>query len=95
MGAKENPGGHPGSKTCVSSDSNVTRWYDQVPWHEDPMLAYAKGMADGYQIGIDDIAQDIYVALLQALGSTDPKEAFGSLIRWRDQLAARGGQPWA
>lgn len=46
-------------------------WWDQVDWWTDPRLAYARGLADGYQQGRDAADAELVQALARALGGPD------------------------
>ena len=65
-------------------------WYDQIDWWEHPATAYARGVEDGIQIGLERYDTELVDALTEALGTRGDREgAVRAVHRGLDQKAAR------
>lgn len=67
-------------------------WRDTVDWWTDPRLAYAAGLADGVQLGRDQVDAELVAALARALGGPachDYRAAVERHHRALDQKARR------
>lgn len=71
---------------------DMVPWYDLVDWTAVPHLAYAKGLADGYELGRQAADAAMVAALAEALGGagcTDYRQAVRRHERTLAALARR------
>ena len=63
-------------------------------WWTHPGLAYARGLQDGAQLALEEIAGVLLEVLGQGKQEHDRADPIDVLIRYRTQVAARGGTGW-
>lgn len=87
---------NPSTKTVTQTPDNP--WYadslDTVEWWKSTALSYAMGLQDGAQLALEEIAGVLIDVLGQGRDRSDRAEPIEALIRYRNQVAARGGRGW-